>query len=140
MRESSWKSPEFLLVVVMLFVLLLLVLLILWAPIPNVSSDAEATMALDYRKNILTVIITAFGAWVGAGAAYYFGRENLREASQSLLPMRSLVGPSVNPGSQSSSIRLSPNSGLFIATRGSCKYIVAEVTMPRSALTFSESR
>jgi hypothetical protein len=43
---------------------------------------------LDYRKNILSIIITAFGAWVGAGAAYYFGRENLRQSSESLLAMR----------------------------------------------------
>jgi hypothetical protein len=43
---------------------------------------------LDYRKDILSIILTAFGAWVGAGAAYFFGRENLREAAQSLLAMR----------------------------------------------------
>lgn len=87
-KESRWKSPEFLLVVVMLLVLLVLVVLVLWAPIPGMSTDSDATMALDYRKSILSVIITAFGAWVGAGAAYYFGRENLREASRSLLAMR----------------------------------------------------
>lgn len=89
-KESCWNSPEFLLVVVMLLVLLVLVLLVLWAPIPNISTDADASMALDYRQSVLSVIITAFGAWVGAGAAYYFGRENLREASQSLLAMKEL--------------------------------------------------
>ena len=29
------------------------------------------------------IILTAFGAWVGAGAAYFFGREILRESANS---------------------------------------------------------
>jgi len=45
---------------------------------------------LAHRKDILSIIITAFGAWVGAGAAYFFGRENLRVAADSLLAMRDL--------------------------------------------------
>jgi hypothetical protein len=45
---------------------------------------------LGYRQNIMVAIITAFGAWVGAGAAYFFGRENLREATQKMLDMRGL--------------------------------------------------
>ncbi|HEY9282639.1 MAG TPA: CBS domain-containing protein [Pyrinomonadaceae bacterium] len=44
---------------------------------------------LDRRKDILAIILTAFGAWVGAGAAYFFGRENLRVAANSLLRMQS---------------------------------------------------
>jgi len=44
--------------------------------------------SMDFRKNVLAVILTAFGAWVGAGAAYFFGRENLREATQGMLDMR----------------------------------------------------
>ncbi|KYK27530.1 MAG: hypothetical protein AYK19_06625 [Theionarchaea archaeon DG-70-1] len=43
---------------------------------------------LEYRKTILTVIVTAFGAWVGAGAAYFFSRENVRETAESMLKMR----------------------------------------------------
>ena len=35
----------------------------------------------------MAIIITAFGAWIGAGAAYFFGRENQREASKNLLEM-----------------------------------------------------
>ncbi len=87
-KEPRWKSPEFILVVVMLAVLTILVGLVLWAPLPKKDYTATATVILDYRKSILSIIITAFGAWVGAGAAYFFGRENLREAAQSLLAMR----------------------------------------------------
>ncbi len=87
-KEPRWKSPEFFLVVAMLVVLTVLVGLVLWAPLPKKDYTATATVILDYRKSILSIIITAFGAWVGAGAAYFFGRENLREATQSLLAMR----------------------------------------------------
>ena len=36
----------------------------------------------------LAIILTAFGAWVGAGAAYFFGRENLRQSAENMLAMR----------------------------------------------------
>lgn len=90
--NRSW-TPELYLVFVMLLVLTVLVISVLWIPIniPVQSANSTAvTDILDYRKNILTIIITAFGAWVGAGAAYFFGRENMREASQNLLAMREL--------------------------------------------------
>lgn len=82
---------EFWLVVIMLGVLSLLVLAVLFRPIYATGSDGVPLKdALQYRTNILSVIITAFGAWVGAGAAYFFGRENLRVAADSLLAMRDL--------------------------------------------------
>lgn len=84
-------APEFILVIVMLLVLMLLVGFVLIAPVP--SSDASTTSKdiLDYRQQVLAVILTAFGAWIGAGAAYYFGRENLAEATKSILEMRGLA-------------------------------------------------
>jgi len=96
---------EFWLVVGMLIALLILILAILLPsiPKPDVSLLPEGQRAitfqnvLDYnslmlasRKDILSIIIAAFGAWVGAGAAYFFGRENLRVAADSLLAMRDL--------------------------------------------------
>jgi alpha-beta hydrolase superfamily lysophospholipase len=45
-----------------------------------------------WRKDVLAIIITAFGAWVGARAAYFFSRENLRVAADSLLAMRDISG------------------------------------------------
>lgn len=37
---------------------------------------------LDYSKWVLSALLAAFGAWIGAGAAYFFGKENLRESSR----------------------------------------------------------
>lgn len=86
---------EFWLVVIMLGVLTILVISVLFWPIsiptePTPPTRKETTFKdiLDYRSNLLSIIITAFGAWVGAGAAYFFGRENLRVAADSLLAMR----------------------------------------------------
>lgn len=88
-QVRGWRTPEFVLVVVMLTVLTILVVAVLLVPL-NVPQGDTTTMAdlLEYRKNILSLILTAFGAWVGAGAAYFFGRESLREAATSLLAMR----------------------------------------------------
>lgn len=81
--------PEFWLVVIMLSVLTLLIIAVLMINIgiPSGVEPPTAIELLDYRKSILTIIITAFGAWVSAGAAYFFGRENLRLATESLLLM-----------------------------------------------------
>lgn len=92
-RRGFW-TPEFALVTVMLGSLIILIFLVLgipteWLiPINSTNTTLSGTEVLEFRRTILTVIITAFGAWVGAGAAYFFGRENLRVASQSLLDMR----------------------------------------------------
>ena len=101
---SRWQALEFSLVVVMLAVLTLLVLLIL-LPIANPGLSPEELKSvpsaerlqhhkalLDYRKDLLSIVLTAFGAWIGAGAAYFFGRENLREAASSLLKMSGNTG------------------------------------------------
>lgn len=92
-RRGFW-TPEFALVTVMLASFIILICLVLGIPtsllipISSTNSTLSSTEVLEFRRTILTVIITAFGAWVGAGAAYFFGRENLRVASQSLLDMR----------------------------------------------------
>jgi hypothetical protein len=95
-KPERW-ALEFWLVVIMLGVLCILVSLVLFWPIrvdPQVQGR-ETTFkdVLEYRSSILSIIITAFGAWVGAGAAYFFGRENLRVAAEGLLAMRE-VSPS----------------------------------------------
>jgi len=40
------------------------------------------------RKDVLGLAFGLFGAWIGAGAAYFFGRENMRTATESMLKMR----------------------------------------------------
>lgn len=87
-NEKGRPSLEFWLVVVMLGVLTLLVMVVLFTPATWVGGEYVKTDI--WRKDVLSLIITAFGAWVGAGAAYFFGRENLRVAADSLLAMRDL--------------------------------------------------
>jgi hypothetical protein len=87
-KRKFW-TPEFVLIWTMLLVLLALVIVILFVPADyrgatGVTFDAVA----EYRKTILSIVITTFGAWVGAGAAYFFGKENLRTATNSMLAMR----------------------------------------------------
>ena len=102
-KTQSWLTPEFSLVVIMLIVFGTLIGVVLYIPVPDTKSfvpdtnatsfnaNASANMysdVLDYRKNILAVIVTVFGAWIGAGAAYHFGSENMKEATSSMLQMR----------------------------------------------------
>lgn len=94
-ERKGRHALEFWLVVTMLIALVVLVGAVLFWPItipatPTPPAGRETTFkdVLDYRTQILAVIVTAFGAWVGAGAAYFFGRENLRVAADSLLAMR----------------------------------------------------
>jgi hypothetical protein len=91
-KRQFW-TPEFVLVVTMLAVLTILVIYVLNLPIKITGATGEEVVvqtrdSLDHRQTILSLILTAFGAWVGAGAAYFFGRENLETAARSLLAMR----------------------------------------------------
>lgn len=100
---------EFWLVVGMLVALLILLCVLLSQSLPSPNAELVKLMTeegkkmvtmkditdyndrmLAHRKDVLSIIITAFGAWVGAGAAYFFGRENLQVAANSLLAMRDL--------------------------------------------------
>jgi len=91
--KKRGHNLEFWLVVVMLIALVILVFAVLFWPINPFNPQPTGREAafkdiLEYRTHILSVIVTAFGAWVGAGAAYFFGRENLRVAADSMLAMR----------------------------------------------------
>lgn len=89
--DPRWKGPEFLLVVSMLIVLTGLVFIVLTIPIQGVTAGTgSVTEILKFRQEILTIIVTAFSAWIGAGAAYFFGRENMRAATDAMLMMRAL--------------------------------------------------
>lgn len=113
MADSSPQDPnakrypwEFWLVIGMLFALLFLIFILLRRDIPKpdvslMTDEGRRQITLEHltnyndrmlthQKDLLAIIITAFGAWVGAGAAYFFGRENLRVAADSLLAMRNL--------------------------------------------------
>jgi len=92
LNYSNWKGPEFLLVISMLIVLTGLIFIVLIIPVQfSATPDTDRlTQILKFRQEILTVIVTAFSAWIGAGAAYFFGRENMREVTRGMLQMREL--------------------------------------------------
>ncbi len=82
---SAWG--QFWLVVIMLSILFLLTLALIVIPFWYASKHAETAEIVapivDYCKWALAVLLGAFGAWIGAGAAYFFGKENLAESSRS---------------------------------------------------------
>jgi len=77
--QRTTSTLAFSLVVIMLGVLFFLVgallFLVGWSP--------TNTVLVDYSKWALTTLLGTFGAWIGAGAAYLFGKENLAESSRS---------------------------------------------------------
>jgi len=75
--STGWLA--FWLVVIMLSTLFVLVLVLL-AVVGSHSGDSNI---LEYGKWALSTLLGAFGAWIGAGAAYFFGKENLAESSRS---------------------------------------------------------
>jgi hypothetical protein len=77
--DKRERSPwSYRLVVIMLGILGILVILLLIIPWVSPNKDL-----VDYYKYSLGVLLGAFGAWIGAGAAYFFGKENLQESSRS---------------------------------------------------------
>jgi predicted transcriptional regulator/uncharacterized membrane protein YsdA (DUF1294 family) len=92
-EEESKKSSlwSYRLVVIMLAILAGLVVIIVLMPLSVLllylkdSQDLSAVSEkfTEYSKWALSVLLGAFGAWIGAGAAYFFGKENLRESSRS---------------------------------------------------------
>jgi hypothetical protein len=75
-------SPNsYYLVVIMLGVLGVLALLLIVTPMWFPKDQYKDY--LEYYKWAFSVLMGAFGAWIGAGAAYFFGKENLLESSTS---------------------------------------------------------
>lgn len=83
-KAARPQSKEFFLVFWMLVSLTVLVIGIVGFPIfmKCVINGTDVTKILEYSKWVLAALLAAFGAWIGAGAAYFFGKENLRESSR----------------------------------------------------------
>jgi hypothetical protein len=78
---------EFALVLVLLFVMWLLVNLVLRSPTPSSGSGTSALTGKDvlaYRSGLMTALLGTFGAWIGAGAAYFFGSKNLKRTTDAI--------------------------------------------------------
>lgn len=85
-RKDNGAPFEYKLVLHMLLslsvLLILLVLLPLFAPL-ILKEPKDANDFIEYCKWLSPALLGAFGAWIGAGAAYFFGRENLRLSNES---------------------------------------------------------
>lgn len=80
-ENGGGSSLAFYLVVIMLVIVGVLVFFLIFMPLWGPVKDPKELM--DYYKWALSVLLGAFGAWIGAGAAYFFGKENLKESSRS---------------------------------------------------------
>jgi len=79
-KKKESKIPyEYWLVIWMLVSLTLLLLALILLPAFFTSSKRF----IEYSKWILPALLGAYGAWIGAGAAYFFGKENLKLSSKS---------------------------------------------------------
>ena len=76
-KKRFESKYEFLLVVWLLSSLTFLVFLLIVLPL------IVGTRMVEYYKWALTTLVGAYGAWIGAGAAYFFGKENLRLSAES---------------------------------------------------------
>jgi hypothetical protein len=74
-------SKHLILVLALLFALLVTEFMI-FKFIDNATAEGIT------QKDIFALTFGAFGTWIGAGAAYFFGRENMRTATESLLKMQ----------------------------------------------------
>ena len=81
-QSSSESASSYRLVVIMLVILGILAFSLICIPLIVPSSSGSKEL-MDYYKWALSVLLGAFGAWIGAGAAYFFGKENLLESSRS---------------------------------------------------------
>jgi len=82
MERHTTSSLAFWLVVIMLGLLTGLVVTLIWC-ISQAGNDEHGKAMLEFCKWALTTLLGTFGAWIGAGAAYHFGKENLAESSLS---------------------------------------------------------
>ena len=85
-------SLEFWLLIGFLITLVIVIIIVVIFPIwgPLKPETLDATLLIKYRQDALSLILTVFGVWIGAGAAYFFGKENLQVATRGMLDIYNL--------------------------------------------------
>lgn len=80
------KYREFVLVLLLLFFLAILTASVIFIPADFITGDYDtpASKVIEFKQKTVAKILTAFGVWIGAGAAYFFGRQNFREAVEAM--------------------------------------------------------
>lgn len=85
--DNRWAFMLVLLMLVILFALIFSLVRIIGTSVIALSQPSDSNVTpkdlIEFGKWTVTALIGAFGAWIGAGAAYFFGRENLAESSRS---------------------------------------------------------
>ncbi|MFA5309273.1 MAG: CBS domain-containing protein [Dehalococcoidales bacterium] len=71
--KHPFMSKHLILVLALLLALLVTECLIFWL------------IGTNDQKDLLALTFGTFGTWIGAGAAYFFGRENMKTATESML-------------------------------------------------------
>jgi hypothetical protein len=94
-KTLEFQLVIFLIVAFIIFTLMILVIPLVYIDMANIAANATESFAyrqavMDYQQEIFTVVVAAFSAWIGAGAAYFFGRENMNIATEKMLQMRGL--------------------------------------------------
>ncbi len=118
--DRRGSTMSFALVTTMLYILGALVFVLLLLPLIGGGSDKQ----MEYYKWALTTLAGTFGAWIGAGAAYFFGKENLVESSTSTEKALSLQQKLFQRGPQFERIQdmvLTPINPNFMFTPGQSK-------------------
>lgn len=87
------RQAEFWLVAAFLVALVILLICILRLPPEYISglSLNDPEEIINFKRELIAIVLTAFGAWVGAGAAYFFGRENFQEAVEGITDAKQSV-------------------------------------------------
>ena len=81
-KKKPYRPAEFRLVLWMLVSLTFLLVLLIVLPFV-VRNKSNSSDFIEYTKWVLPALLGAFGAWIGAGAAYFFGKENLELSNKS---------------------------------------------------------
>ena len=102
------RNPfAFWLIIWLLVVLVALIVFALTTPADYLTGvysgddDDRINSIIEFKKHVLSAIIASFSVWIGAGAAYFFGRENYQLAMKQMKKMgpqfRSVKKTELNP-------------------------------------------
>ena len=85
-RNVLSRNMELVLIGALLLSLVGLIWLVLKIPADFITGtyDNDPETILRFKRWLIALLVTTFSVWIGAGAAYFFGRENLREAIEGI--------------------------------------------------------
>lgn len=123
-KSSEFQLVYYLIVAFIIFTAMVLTIPLIYllaGPAGMTNSTEYQKMVMDVQEGLFTVTVAAFSAWIGAGAAYFFGKENLRLATDKILEMRGL------PPKE----KLRRTSILSIAPKGIDWTVTADADLPK---------